>query len=104
MPTQASTQAPAQATTQVPTQAPPGQSIACGTCTGCLWSSGTCYSDVDASYCNMWSANSWCGGSSLAQVARGQVKRHSNFRGVAMIQEGVVVERLREDRPSSDEL
>merc|ERR1712151_1319259 len=56
---------------------------ACGSCMGCMWSTGLCYMDASKSYCESWSDNTWCG-ASLAQV-----KRHtSKFLGLGLIQDG----------------
>merc|ERR1719336_27726 len=92
-PTQAPTQMPTEplAPTQAPTQAPGGK---CGSCAGCLRSSGECYTDVDASYCGHWSANLWCGGCSLLQRSTSEVKRHLNFLGAALIQRSSWVEHI----------
>lgn len=46
-----------------PTTTKPPSNEVCGSCSGCLWgSSGLCYTnDIDESYCNAWSDNTWCG-------------------------------------------
>jgi len=69
-PTDAPTAPPAPAPTPAPApNSTPAPSGACGDCVGCRWSSGGCYTDVDAAYCGAWPGNTWCGGASVAQRA-----------------------------------
>jgi len=87
------TTAATEASTKAPTAAPNPPAPACGDCSGCMWGSGVCYTDVGAAYCGWWPDNVWCGGQGLAQSSARRVRRHEQFLGPALVQASVVVGR-----------
>jgi len=110
MPMPSPTAAP---TPSSPPPTPP--SNVCGSCTGCLWSTNQCYTDVDAGYCRAWSSNTWCGGS-LSQISATRpvhaealhkdsrrLRHHQSISAMALIQESILTQRAKHEI-TTDEL